>query len=56
LQVDEQIHLPAPIINPVKLAVKTAEMQLGLGILHSRLSYPKPEMEKLKRTILPEIR
>jgi allantoin racemase len=56
LLVDEQIHMAAPVINPVKIAVKTAEMQLGLGIMHSRLSYPSPEMDKLKRTILPEIR
>jgi len=56
LLVDESIHLPAPVLNPAKIAVKTAEMQLGLGICHSRVSYPKPDLDKLKRTILPEIR
>ncbi len=46
-------ELAVPIVNPAKVAVKTAEMLLALGVSHSRVSYPRPDMEKLRRSVLP---
>lgn len=44
-------YVEVPIINPAKIAVKTSEMLLSLGLSHSRRSYPKPDMDKLGRTV-----
>lgn len=54
---DEAVRetVPAPVLNPAKVAIKMAEMQMSLGIKHSVLAYPKPDLAKLKRTLLPEI-
>lgn len=52
---DEAVNAPMPIINPAKVAIKVAEMLSTLGIRHSEISYPKPNLEKLRRTILPGI-
>ncbi|HEY3314931.1 MAG TPA: aspartate/glutamate racemase family protein [Bacillota bacterium] len=46
-------QLAAPVINPAKVAVKHAEMLLSLGLKHSVLAYPRPDLAKLKRTVLP---
>ena len=34
--------IQVPAINPVKMAVRTAEILVNLGITHSKLSYPVP--------------
>lgn len=52
---DEEVHLDAPILNPVKIAVKFAEMQAAMGLKHSVVTYPKPDLDKLRRTLLPGI-
>ena len=39
-------RLPVPIINPGPLSYKMAEAVLGLGLSHSRASYPKPIVAK----------
>jgi allantoin racemase len=52
LLVDESTTSPLPIVNPAKVSVKIAEMLATLGIRHSDISYPKPDIEKLQRTIL----
>ncbi len=54
---DEAVReiVPAPVINPAKVAIKMAEMHASLGLRHSDLAYPKPDFAKLKRTLLPEL-
>ncbi len=44
LMVDERLGeaLGVPVVNPVKAAVKTAEMLVELGVTHSKLVYPVP--------------
>lgn len=44
LMVDERLGdaLGVPVVNPVKAAVKTAEMLVELGVTHSKLAYPVP--------------
>jgi len=44
LMVDEKLTeaIGVPAINPVKVAVKTAEMMIDLGITHSKQAYPLP--------------
>lgn len=48
--------IEALVMNPIKIGVKTAEMLISLGLSHSRLSYPKPDMAKLQRTVLPGLK
>ncbi|MFX0055866.1 MAG: aspartate/glutamate racemase family protein [Promethearchaeota archaeon] len=49
---DEVIQEPAiPIVNPLKAAIKTAEMFVDLNLKHSRLSYPAADFEKLMDTV-----
>lgn len=57
LLLDEAVResIAAPVINPAKVAVKMAEMQASLGLKHSVLAYPKPDLAKLKRSVLPEL-
>lgn len=40
-----------PVANPVKTAVKLAEMFAELGLKHSRLTYPAADFKKLDETI-----
>jgi len=56
--VDEKIRmeLGAPIINPAKASVKTAEMLLSLGLKQSRVTYPEPDYKKLGLTIFPGLK
>ena len=44
LMVDEKLTeaVGVPAVNPVKMAVKTAETLIDLGITHSKLAYPIP--------------
>lgn len=44
-----------PIINPAKVAVKTAEMLVSLGLRHSELAYPRANLARLRGTVLPEL-
>lgn len=39
------------IVNPLKTAIKTAEMFVDLKAKHSRLTYPGADVEKLDQTI-----
>jgi allantoin racemase len=48
-------EVPVPVVNPAKVAVKTAEMLLALGVSHSRASYPRPDLEKLRHSVLPGV-
>jgi allantoin racemase len=41
-------NLPVPIINPGPLTYKIAEMALSLGLMHSRVAYPKPHNPKVE--------
>jgi len=52
---DESINLKARVINPAKVAVKMAEMQVSLGLSHSPVSHPRPDFAKLRATVLPEL-
>jgi allantoin racemase len=44
LMVDEMLtkEIGVPVVNPVKTAVKTAELYIDLGLTHSKLMYPIP--------------
>jgi allantoin racemase len=44
LMVDEKLseEIGVPVINPVKVAVRTAETLIDLGITHSKIAYPVP--------------
>jgi len=39
-------RLPVPVINPGPLTYKLAELALGLGLTHSRKTYPRPLVPK----------
>lgn len=43
-----------PVVNPLKTAIKTAEMFVELGTKHSRITYPAADFEKLRTTIFNE--
>ncbi len=43
-----------PVVNPLKTAIKTAEMFADLGTKHSRITYPAADFEKLKTTVFKE--
>ncbi|MFX1533371.1 MAG: aspartate/glutamate racemase family protein [Promethearchaeota archaeon] len=51
LLVDEIDTLELPIVNPLKTAIKTAEMFVDLGAKHSRITYPAADFNKLKKTV-----
>ncbi len=44
LMVDEKLteYIGVPAVNPVKVAVKTAETLIDLGLTHSKRAYPVP--------------
>jgi allantoin racemase len=50
-----QSQLEAPIVNPAKVAVKFAEMLVTLGLNQSRVTYPKPNYEKLGKSVFPNL-
>ena len=43
--------IEVPVINPAKVAVKTAEMIVSLGLRQSRVSYPQPDYDKLMKSV-----
>jgi allantoin racemase len=43
-----------PVVNPLKVAIKTAEIFVDLGAQHSRITYPAADFEKLVRTVFKE--
>lgn len=47
--IDEPLteDLGIPVVNPVKVSLKTAEMQTSLNLRHSNRSYPKANLGKL---------
>ena len=52
LLVDEILeNVGLPVINPLKTAIKTAEMFVKLGAKHSRITYPAADFEKLLKTV-----
>lgn len=55
--VDEKIQaqLEAPIVNPAKVAVKTAELLVALGLGQSRVTYPKANYAKLAKSVFPNL-
>ncbi|MFX0125252.1 MAG: aspartate/glutamate racemase family protein [Candidatus Hodarchaeota archaeon] len=56
LLVDEIVEeaVGIPVVNPLKTAIKTAEMFVELGINHSQITYPAADFEKLKSTVFKE--
>lgn len=54
---DERVkeYTDIPVINPAKVAVCTAEVMMSLGLKQSVYAFPRPNIEKLKATILPEL-
>ncbi len=55
LLIDEDIKLDVPIVNPARAAIMTAEMLVRMGLKHSPVSYPKPDLGKIASTLLPEL-
>ncbi len=53
LMIDELVEEASglPVANPVKTAVKMAEMFAELGLSHSRFTYPAADIKKLDKTI-----
>ncbi|MGD2142280.1 MAG: aspartate/glutamate racemase family protein [Candidatus Bathyarchaeota archaeon] len=51
LMIDEKLseEIGIPAVNPVKAAVKTAEIMLDMGITHSKRAYPVPPSMKEHR-------
>jgi len=45
-----------PVINPLKIAIKTAESFVDLGAKHSRITYPAADFEKLAGTVFKQFR
>jgi len=43
-----------PVINPLKVAIKTAECFVDLGAQHSRITYPAADFEKLMATVFKD--
>jgi hypothetical protein len=46
-----QDSVDIPVINPAKVALKTAETFGALRIVHSRKTYPAADYKKLRKTI-----
>jgi allantoin racemase len=44
LMIDEKLSdaLGVPVINPVKVSVRIAEIMIDLGLVHSKIAYPIP--------------
>jgi len=40
-----------PVINPLKVAIRTAESFVDQGVKHSRITYPAADVEKLMETV-----
>jgi len=57
LPIDEVVKnkVDIPIINPAKVSIKVAEMLVSLGLKQSRISFPKTNYKKLKKSIFPNI-
>jgi allantoin racemase len=51
-ELSEEVGLP--IINPLKTAIKTAEMFVDLGAKHSEVTYHSADFEKLMGTVFPK--
>jgi allantoin racemase len=43
-----------PVINPLQVAIKTAEVFVDLGAHHSRITYPAADFEKLVGTVFKD--
>ena len=39
-------NLPIPVLNPGQVAWKQLELLIGLGLTHSKKSFPSPEVAK----------
>ena len=39
-------NLPIPVINPGQVAYKHLEMLISLGLSHSKVAFPAPEVGK----------
>jgi len=53
LMIDDMVSHKAgiPIVNPLKTAIKMAEMFVELGVKHSRITYPAADFNKLYKTV-----
>ena len=51
--IDEYLYdtIDIPIINPVKVSIKTAWLLASLKLSHSKITYPEPNMEKLSHLL-----
>ena len=55
LLVDEILeNVGLPVVNPLKTAIKTAEMFVKLDAKHSRITYPAADFDKLMKTVFSE--
>ncbi len=53
LMVDDVIEekTGVPVVNPLKISIKTAEMFVNLQLKHSRITYPGTDFTKLNSTV-----
>ncbi len=51
--IDESLAemLGVPVVNPVKVSIKLAEALASLGLRHSRVSYPRVDMDKVRHLL-----
>lgn len=51
--IDEKLSkmLGVPVVNPVKVSLKFAELLAHLELIHSKLTYPTPDLIKLKHLL-----
>lgn len=55
LMVDELVSdRVLPIINPLKVAIKTAEMFVDLKLTQSKITYPAADIAKLRESVFPD--
>lgn len=52
LLADEKMDSKIPVINPAKAALRMAELFVNMGLEHSPISYPTPDIEKIKKANL----
>jgi Asp/Glu/hydantoin racemase len=54
---DEEANkaVDVPIINPAKVSINAAESLILMKLAHSRQTYPKSDLMKLKNSVLPNL-
>jgi allantoin racemase len=51
IDLDLSKELQVPVVNPVKVSLKLAEMLAHIHLTHSKLSYPTPPLDKIRHLL-----